>query len=339
MTEGICNRCGEFKKLTRGYCSNKCYCYLTRHNLIEKLEKNISPTVLTKLQEEILIGSMLGDGCLYKHQNYAPYLSIVRKLTDYSYLNYEFQYFTEFCNHDKIKINNIFDKRTKKIYKQCKFITRPSEVFESYHKKWYGEVKILPSDLVLTPLVCSIWFCDDGCITINKKTNRLRIKLSTHCFTKKENQTLIKILKIITKETFTISCDDDNYFIYGSDAAAKAFINYTKFFPLERKITWTTEHFNQEKSRCQLKNRDKLDMNEKSKNILKTLSNGKLSPRIIAEKIDWKTPNSKTPSGLQMYLKRFLEYKWVKKSGTPNSYKDSIQYELTDQGFEILNLI
>ncbi len=105
---GECKKCREIKKLTRGYCSSKCYSYLMRHNLLQKIPKIQSPVVFTQMQQEILTGSLLGDGCIFKHPTGRyPYLQIARKLTDIEYLKYEFDFFKEFCNQVEIKRSTI----------------------------------------------------------------------------------------------------------------------------------------------------------------------------------------------------------------------------------------
>src|SRR5271155_5724971 len=61
-------------------------------------------TVSTKEQEEILTGSMLGDGCIFQHQSCKhPYFYKARKISDLKYLTFEFNFFREFCNYKEVK--------------------------------------------------------------------------------------------------------------------------------------------------------------------------------------------------------------------------------------------
>jgi len=274
-------------------------------------------------------------------QGKTPYFYIARKLDDLSYLERQFKYFITFCNLKELKKYNIFDKRTGETYHQCKFVTRASEVFNHYYKQWYRDVKILPENLTLTPLICAIWFCDDGSICSTE--NRLKFKLATHCFTEEENYRLAGILKTLLREHFGVGHDNGNCFITAADAGAKAFIRYTEGKIAEllpRKVTWTKEQLNAPKSYAQIKNRNILDFNNKEVSILILLlktPNG-LSPKSIAKEIGWTTNSGRHPSGLSLYLNRFIKYNWLEKYGTPNSYKNPMTYRITDTGREICKL-
>ncbi len=343
---GQCKRCGEVKPLTREYCKTKCYSYLRKHGILAKLPQLESPPSLTERQHEVLVGFLLGDGCLYRykkyrHGKYEPHLSIGRQAGDKAYLQHNFLLFREFCNQTNIRIHGVYDKRTQKTYDKCNFSTRPSSAFRPYHDNWYDNVKRLPEKLELTPLTCAIWFCDDGSVLLNKKTNRLRLKLSTHSFTKEENNRLASALKqMFGNAHFSVCFDDGNYFLSAADHGAKEFIRYIEqFIPLSmsRKIVWTEEHFEQPDSFAQLKNRDRFHLNDKEQTILKLLSTRPMNPKLIAAHMNW-TPNKDqaTPSGLFLYLKRFNRYEWVTKTGTPHSYKNPITYQLTAKGAQAL---
>ncbi len=254
---GTCLRCGEFKRLTRDYCATKCYSYLIKNNLINRLPKQESPETLTRIQEEILIGSMLGDGCIFKNKpSVYPYFTITRKIEDISYLKYEFEFFKDFCNHKEVKLTNIFDKRTNRFYQQCKFVTRSAKTFLKYYHQWYCKgYKALPDNLKLTPLICAIWFCDDGCVIKRTNTKRINLKLSTHCFTEIENLLLVNYLSNLLNDYFTIGHDNGKCFIISADSGTKKFIKYIEpHIHLPRKITWGEDCFNLERSSPWLKN-------------------------------------------------------------------------------------
>jgi len=342
LTKMKCPRCGRKRKLTRGFCSSRCYPYLMRNGVMKLLLKQKSPNVLSSTQKEIILGSMLGDGCMFLNNSENPYFYIARKLDDYNYLNDQFQFFKDFCNYDELKVYHIDDKRTGKTYHQCKFVTRSSSVFKDIYHAWYPEgIKIIPRNIKLTPLVCATWFFDDGCVTIHPITNRLRLKLSTNGFSKDDNEFLISKLKIITNEHFSLNKSNNS--IYSSDAGTKAFIKYIENHITEnmsRKIVWNENHFKQSRSRPHLKNRKLDDMNNKRKKILKILSFSKkpLAPKTIAEKMEWKQGCS-TPSGLNLYLKEFTKNKWIEKSGILHSNKNGIKYELTNLGKEISSIV
>jgi LAGLIDADG DNA endonuclease family len=178
------------------------------------------PDVLTSEQEQILIGGLLGDFYLYQNKNNINAgISCGRSLKDKKYMEFEYSLFKDFCN-EGVKKRNYFDKRTNQIYYGVWFRTRVSKVFTPYKKKWYsnGE-KIVPRDLKLTPLICAIWFCDDGSIIyVGKNKTGRRISLYTDNFSKKEVIFLRKLLKsnlgILFRMTRKKSMEDPNKGFY-----------------------------------------------------------------------------------------------------------------------------
>ncbi len=172
---------------------------------------NESMETITKLQEEVLIGSLLGDGHLEKHKNGKnASLKIGRATSDRAYLEWQAIVFKNYLTPSGIIDRKIFDKRTKKVYKNSRLSTSCSPVFTIFHSKWYKEkTKIVPSDLVLTPLILAVWIADDGhvsCYKCRKKKNAsygkeypevLHIKIATHGFTENECKFLLdKIEKL-----------------------------------------------------------------------------------------------------------------------------------------------
>lgn len=153
---------------------------------------------LTLLQQEVLIGSLLGDGHLERRGRNAC-LRIQRVLTDKSYLDWEAEVFTDWLAPAGVTTRSVYDKRTGKTYHNARFNTRCHEVFTHYHDKWYVEGrKTLPTDLVLTPRIMAIWLADDGnisCYSCRRRSSRLfgkqyphilQIKLATHSFSSDE---------------------------------------------------------------------------------------------------------------------------------------------------------
>lgn len=195
------------------------------------------PKVLSNLQEQILIGGLLGDLSLYQYKNQINSgIAINRAIKDKKYLEYQLDIFKEFCPAG-IKIRNTFDKRTNKTYTGCAFRSQVAEVFTPYKQKWYLDgTKIVPRDLQLTPLICAIWFCDDGSIVYSGASKQgRRISLYTDSFLKEEviflQNLLQDILNISVKITRKNSMKNVNKGFYlhidkRSDVAI--YLNYIK---------------------------------------------------------------------------------------------------------------
>jgi hypothetical protein len=133
--------------------------------------------------------------------------------------------FNDFCNGG-VKETSYFDTRTNKTYHGIMFRTRVSEVFTFYKKKWYPNgTKIVPSDLKLTPLICAIWFCDDGSV-IRKTENSLQLQLATDGFSKEEVDFLAGLLRKELNELFIVYPKEGHYVIHAYTNATKKFIQY-----------------------------------------------------------------------------------------------------------------
>lgn len=140
---------------------------------------------------EILNGSMLGDGCLYKHKNAInAQFCYTSKL--YQHVEYVTKPFWDYKCGDGIKETVVHDKRTNKDYKRYEFKTVVSESLTKEYNRWYPDnIKHIPEDLVLTPLTCLIWYIGDGCLFGNNKCTSQEIKIATDCFEKDE---LVRII-------------------------------------------------------------------------------------------------------------------------------------------------
>jgi hypothetical protein len=206
------------------------------------VEKPTLPLNFTVEQQDIITGSLLGDGGIFKYkETHNPYFAILRKAEDDKYLIWEYEKLKDFCMSGP-KYHNIFDKRTNKIYKNVRFITRRSKLFDDYYNLWYpNKIKIVPKTLQLTPLSLAIWFCDDGTICSSNVPWRMRIKLSTHGFDYDSVEFLHSMLQNKFEEKFQIIKSDNKFIIYGSDNATRRFIQeIDAVFPnvMMRKAYW-----------------------------------------------------------------------------------------------------
>ena len=117
---------------------------------------------VTDYQEEILIGSLLGDAYITKRGQIQFEQSVDQK----EYLIWKHQKLRS-ISYKNISIVKRFDRRFSKTYTSYRFWTR--QYFLSWRKKFYiNNKKIVPKDIQLTPLVLAIWYMDDGCFSDHK---------------------------------------------------------------------------------------------------------------------------------------------------------------------------
>lgn len=158
------------------------------------------------IQQEILTGLMLGDGCLeLAKRGKNASLRITRTRTDSSYIEHHVNVFSNFGA--KRSDGEVNDKRTGKIYLRSMLHTSVHTVFTEWHKNWYSNgTKSIPTDLKLTPLALATWFADDGSMVVEKKN--YTVKLATHGFLKSEIEFLQKQLNKTFKLNFKLYQDN-----------------------------------------------------------------------------------------------------------------------------------
>lgn len=183
------------------------------------------PAVLTEEQQQVLTGSMLGDGYLFKFARSANAgLAIGRASKDLAYLQYEQTVFRGFCS-SPIATRTYRDTRTGNVYTNVKFRTCASPIFTAWHRDWYvAGRKCLPKHLELTPLSCAIWFADDGSITF--ASGGCLMSLYTDGFTHEETARLVALLTTQLGPGFTVRRKGDHRFIGIAGSARRAFCRY-----------------------------------------------------------------------------------------------------------------
>ena len=150
----------------------------------------------TKRQEEIIIGSLLGDGHLARTtRGYA--FRVNHGLIQREYVDWKYRELELFTNSQPGVYGTSYYFRT---------ISHP--YFDDLRSVFYRESrKIVPDEfeLWLTPLALAVWFMDDG--TREGK----QVRLNTQCFTRDEHDKLARILEATLGIATTINRDKDRY--------------------------------------------------------------------------------------------------------------------------------
>ena len=201
---------GKIEKLTEeGYNSiqiAKLLGLTTRQVTCFKNHKKIHKSkfqkiILTPNQEQVVIGSILGDGCISrKNKKYDYYcLSIKHGIKQYDYTMYKYNILKNLCLPPITKLR--IDNRPKfKDSIQVILETCSNPLFKEYRKKWYKPKKIICiEDLYkLKGLGIAIWYMDDGYLSGKHPTPNL----STNCFSIEDLKEIVKFFKI----KFNINC-------------------------------------------------------------------------------------------------------------------------------------
>jgi hypothetical protein len=195
-------------------------------NIQKQKWENLKSLVPTEKQIEIITGTLLGDGSLKMPLTTMrnSSLSENHSLNQACYIDFKASELGEFINRTGNTIkkftNSFNDSRKKKqVDREVKYYqTISHSFFTKLEKNWYkrdengnyifnkkGEkIKIVPLDLVLTPLTIAIWYLDDGW----HDPKRRRATLCTDGFNIQEVEFLcLKLQKMNIKCNISFHCN------------------------------------------------------------------------------------------------------------------------------------
>jgi len=151
---------------------------------------------LTQEQQEIIIGSLLGDGYLVATtRGYA--FRVNHGIAQQAYVDWKYRILEEFTNSPPRIYQSSYYFRT---------VSHP--FFEKLRHEFYVEKrKQVPVQLSewMSPLVFSVWLMDDGA------KDKGQLRLNTQCFSREENQTLIGILEAKLGISATLNRDKKQF--------------------------------------------------------------------------------------------------------------------------------
>lgn len=210
------------------------------------INKNIP---LSDRQKQIITGSLLGDGFLESRSKYTATYRVARATKDKAYVDWHYNEFKSVLTSLPKNMVRI-DGRNSTPYYTTYIRSKATINFKEYYDKWYKKVennniKVIPfDDIKITPIMLSVWFCDDGCIRVRgKNKNSIEIMFSTNGFTINEVEFLINLLQDKYKEYIYLGFDSAKKpVIYASTYASILIIkDMLKDFPtgMERKMIWS----------------------------------------------------------------------------------------------------
>lgn len=202
--------------------SRRSWKHIERPNLNKETKRQNLPK-LTSRQLDIINGSLLGDGSL-KEGNKNACFSKNQCAANLEYLEWHNLELMPYSSSiGKIKSKKIIHDENRKIigystekyYEGYCYSSIHHTIFTEMFNKWYKNIndkniKIVPCDLVLTPLMLSVWFCDDGFNTSKYR----RSGYCTNGFTKEEVEFLNSQLNEIFNIKSNIYFDSSGPMIY-----------------------------------------------------------------------------------------------------------------------------
>lgn len=134
---------------------------------------------LSVTQQEVVIGTLLGDGRLEsRSKNGSARLRVHHAHSQYDFLMWKYNIFRNVVTRKPWQVT-WKGSLTGNIYKAWFFHTKTLKDLQLFHQLFYpAGKKIIPKNIgnFLTPRTLATWFMDDGCAT------GTRIILNTQCF-------------------------------------------------------------------------------------------------------------------------------------------------------------
>ena len=131
--------------------------------------------LLTKLQRDIVIGTILGDGCIALRYD-DGILKIKQSEQHKEYV---------FWLYEKLRNLCVSFPKQRKDNNQWYFDTRSIQEFTNFRHLFYPDgKKIIPkniSNLLISPLSLAVWYMDDGTLDYRPK-DHFAFYLATHSF-------------------------------------------------------------------------------------------------------------------------------------------------------------
>jgi hypothetical protein len=147
-------------------------------------EVRSTPNVLTSRQQQILVGTLLGDGCLAKHGRFHR-LHVKHQLAQRGLVELKREAFRDFVT---MPLHEFDQRLGQRLYPCAQFATRTSPLFTEWHDQFYrGRQKVVPTEVAQcqTPLSMAVWFMDDG------GADYAGLNLQTHNFELREVERLV----------------------------------------------------------------------------------------------------------------------------------------------------
>lgn len=186
---------------------------------LQKWERQNVPNTLSKVQEDILVGNLLGDGCIPKirSKETAPFY-VFQSRQHAGYVRWLANVFEDWLSPKGISFGsqriNCWNKEKDFIQHFVSFSTIYHPEFKRFRDLFYSEdrKKIVPKSIgeLITPMGLAAWYMDDGS---NTQKNR-GAQIHSEGFTEEENN----FLKRILTEKFNLNVNvwkTKNYFYLG----------------------------------------------------------------------------------------------------------------------------
>jgi len=181
---------------------------------------------LTTRQQAIIIGTLLGDGCLERRDNHVR-LRIDHGVDQRQYVGWKYANLKN-ISRALPHTATYFHEKHGKTYTNVRFSTLAHPELNGFWKDFYPHGrKIIPKNLqrlLQHPLSLAVWFMDDG----YKRNDCNAFRLNTDMFRKHDQLRLVKILRENFSLESTLHKKGNYWNVYIPSASAKKFADIVR---------------------------------------------------------------------------------------------------------------
>ena len=200
-----------------------------RSNKIEEYKKTLK---LSEFQRQVLVGTLLGDGCLETRNRGRTYrLKIEHSILQKDYVDWKYQVFKNFTlSEPRIHKRGSYGS----VRENYCFSTVSHGSLRFYGQQFYqNNKKVMPVMIskILTPLALAVWFMDDG--SIKSKQHRALV-IHSQSFNKKDLEKIIEVLdkKYKIKSVLRKRKDGNGHVLYLLSETINTFVDLVKEYIL-----------------------------------------------------------------------------------------------------------
>ena len=141
---------------------------------------------LTKLERQIIVGSLLGDGYMRIIPGRSnAFLEVNHSIRAKVYVDYKFKSLKRLCE------SSPKERSTNENRIAYRFFTKQHKVLtDLYHQFYQHGRKIIPAGLIIDPVILAVWYMDDG-----SKSRDRDVYLNTQQFSVNDQKRLLHCLR------------------------------------------------------------------------------------------------------------------------------------------------
>lgn len=143
---------------------------------------------LTKLERQIVVGSLLGDGYMRIVSGRSnAFLEINHSIKAKAYVDYKFESLKRLCE------SSPKERATNEGRIAYRFFTKQHKALTNlYHQFYQHGRKIIPVGLILDPVTLAVWYMDDG-----SRSRDWDVYLNTQQFSVSDQKRLLHCLRLL----------------------------------------------------------------------------------------------------------------------------------------------